>query len=623
MSGARLRAAKEGAISILETLQDGDMLCIFTFNGGVQQLIPTIEINPASKLALALKIASIEADGRTALYDAILATSQEILKASMGAKLLQHLLDDTKTRRFLLVVLTDGADVCSKHTLQDTCGMLAKLQQAKELGLLKILFIGVQLEASAEAAMKRLTSAAGDCASYENVTSVEAIKAKFHEIELSLRVGTSSSTPQTSTTIDWDGLIGRHVRIVGHSKGLGGMYIGAIGVVQSQRSDGAYKVNFIEEDDWIASEEDLVVDDDADDVRPGQRVRVKPQKSLDDLKFGKGPLEPGMVGLVTSVSHDGKVEVDYGFRPKRELTFLLSELEPVFTGEGHWKNCPIQVGLPVRVKKGISEPSCQWGNLKQGDVGFARFLGTNDVIQSNFPRTDNWNCKVHELEIDPTALLIKPGEKVRVKKSVTTPEKGWAGITHESVGIVSFVNHDGVVKVDFPSRSTPWQAHMYELEPIPADQLSTIELKRRARHQGHKPSDISACRNDKSKIKALVKQGPKLSSYCKASSHPSLVPQKVSSAKTSEPQVMPSAPPMPAFNPMHVEPAVVVPAGVSPPAAGGDQDKENERLRLLLQLKTIEAQERERDREERKPNPAPTNQAASPPTRQHCACVVQ
>ena len=29
------------------------------------------------------------------------------------------------------------------------------------------------------------------------------------------------------------------------------------------------------------------------------RVRVK--KSLDDLKFGKGPLQAGMVGLVTSV----------------------------------------------------------------------------------------------------------------------------------------------------------------------------------------------------------------------------------------------------------------------------------------------------------------------------------
>ena len=213
------------------------------------------------------------AEGRTALYDAILATSQEILKHSVSTKLLQHLLDDTKTRRFLLVVLTDGADVCSKHTLQETCEVLSQLKQAKELGLLKILFIGVQLEASAEAAMKRRTAAVGDCTSYVNVTSVEAIKrmvisalplsprpcwqfcvcgmflvtccgllararsllhVQFHEIELSLGVGTQSATPQTSAKIDWNGLIGRHVRIVGHSKGLGNMYIGAIGVVQSQ-----------------------------------------------------------------------------------------------------------------------------------------------------------------------------------------------------------------------------------------------------------------------------------------------------------------------------------------------------------------------------------------------------
>jgi hypothetical protein len=94
------------------------------------------------------------------------------------------------------------------------------------------------------------------------------------------------------------------------------------------------------------------------------RVRVK--KSLDDLKFGKGPLQAGMVGLVTSVSHDGRVEVDYGFQPKNELHFLLSELEPVYTGEGHWPYCPIQVGQPVRVKESISEPSCRWGSVKKG-----------------------------------------------------------------------------------------------------------------------------------------------------------------------------------------------------------------------------------------------------------------
>ena len=44
MSVARLDAAKKGAISILETLQNGDMLCIFTFDHGVQQIIETVDL---------------------------------------------------------------------------------------------------------------------------------------------------------------------------------------------------------------------------------------------------------------------------------------------------------------------------------------------------------------------------------------------------------------------------------------------------------------------------------------------------------------------------------------------------------------------------------------------------
>ena len=37
------------------------MLCIFTFNQGVQQVVETVEINGLSKIALLLAIASIEA----------------------------------------------------------------------------------------------------------------------------------------------------------------------------------------------------------------------------------------------------------------------------------------------------------------------------------------------------------------------------------------------------------------------------------------------------------------------------------------------------------------------------------------------------------------------------------
>ena len=42
-------------------------------------------------------------------------------------------------------------------------------------------------------------------------------------------------------------------------------------VCYSQQSDGLYKVNFLEQDDWKATDRDIVVDEDADAVRHGQR----------------------------------------------------------------------------------------------------------------------------------------------------------------------------------------------------------------------------------------------------------------------------------------------------------------------------------------------------------------
>ena len=74
------------------------------------------------------------------------------------------------------------------------------------------------------------------------------------------------------------------------------------------------------------------------------RVRVK--NSLQDIPLedaDKGLLEDGMVGLVTCVSHDGRVTVDYGFPSRHEITLPLEHFEPIFTNEAHWKGCPIQV----------------------------------------------------------------------------------------------------------------------------------------------------------------------------------------------------------------------------------------------------------------------------------------
>ena len=61
MSGDRLESAKQGALAIIETLCDGDMICIFTFNHQIQELIELTEINNLKKIVLLLAIQSITA----------------------------------------------------------------------------------------------------------------------------------------------------------------------------------------------------------------------------------------------------------------------------------------------------------------------------------------------------------------------------------------------------------------------------------------------------------------------------------------------------------------------------------------------------------------------------------
>lgn len=207
------------------------------------------------------------ADGRTALYDAVLATSQDILKRSLTTKLLQAALSDEEKRRFVLVVLTDGADVCSKHNIRQTRDILSKLNSELGKEVLVIHFIGVKLDRDGEKAMKSLSDAAGDSATYEPVESTEAIKAKFHEISL----GLSLKVAKAQSKIDWAGFLGRHVRIVKASRGMGKMHVGAVGVVSGQDSDGDYRVNFLEQDNWCAGSGDIEIDLIADQIRPGVR----------------------------------------------------------------------------------------------------------------------------------------------------------------------------------------------------------------------------------------------------------------------------------------------------------------------------------------------------------------
>lgn len=64
--------------------------------------------------------------------------------------------------------------------------------------------------------------------------------------------------------------------------------------------------------------------------------------------------------------------------------------------------------------------------------------------------------------------LIKVGDRVRVKASVTTPKYKWGSVNHGSVGTVVSISPNGKdVKVDFPQQ-TNWTGLIAEMEVVPA-----------------------------------------------------------------------------------------------------------------------------------------------------------
>ena len=64
--------------------------------------------------------------------------------------------------------------------------------------------------------------------------------------------------------------------------------------------------------------------------------------------------------------------------------------------------------------------------------------------------------------------MVKVGDRVRVKPSVTTPKYKWGSVNHGSVGTVVSISPNGKdVKVDFPQQ-TNWTGLISEMEVVPA-----------------------------------------------------------------------------------------------------------------------------------------------------------
>ena len=64
--------------------------------------------------------------------------------------------------------------------------------------------------------------------------------------------------------------------------------------------------------------------------------------------------------------------------------------------------------------------------------------------------------------------VIKVGDRVRVKASVSTPQYKWGSVNHRSIGIVTSINPNGRdIVVDFPQQKH-WTGVLHEMELVPS-----------------------------------------------------------------------------------------------------------------------------------------------------------
>jgi len=123
----------------------------------------------------------INPNGGTAMRDSLIQGCQLMLK-------LNQTLKETGTDsawNFVHVVLTDGADCNSKNSLEEALKIMLIIGKLIEVKSLKIIFIGVGVEADAEKELKMLAAIGGENSEYYNVNSSQ-IGSIFNKIEVSL-----------------------------------------------------------------------------------------------------------------------------------------------------------------------------------------------------------------------------------------------------------------------------------------------------------------------------------------------------------------------------------------------------------------------------------------------------
>lgn len=251
----------------------------------------------------------------------------------------------------------------------------------------------------------------------------------------------------------------------------------SVGFVKSRdEKSGAVIVSFPSKSTVTAEPGELVVDEDAEKIRPGILVHVRQQ--LDQPAYGWGNVDNKSVGMVRDVKKDGEVEVDFVEAPGG-WRCLLTELEPIPTDveEAARRELKLEatvglytfpIGSAVRVKPTVEEPRHQWGQVRPGSVGRVAGVSSGTAqLLVNFPETDHWRAHPEDIEIFTMSNAVRSGTNVCVRRNVTRPRYDWPdGVSHDTVGCVANLLYDGRATVKFEGCRYPEREYMFQLKEL-------------------------------------------------------------------------------------------------------------------------------------------------------------
>lgn len=124
----------------------------------------------------------------------------------------------------------------------------------------------------------------------------------------------------------------------------------------------------------------------------------------------------------------------------------------------------INVGDRVRVHSGIT-PFYGWGSVKASSVGVVCAV-SNEKVLVDFEEQKDWVGRVRHMKLVEKCRL-RPGAKVRVKASVTTPKHGWGPVKATSIGTLHRIDSDGDVLIDFKELPLKyWTGRISEIELV-------------------------------------------------------------------------------------------------------------------------------------------------------------